>query len=178
MSIFRGQRVAILADVQNLYYATVRNGKRLNYLKLMNTLTNNRTLAKAVAFVVHKENAQSQEKFFDALRYMGWDLNIKTLQEREEGTKKADQDMELAMEALTIADNIDTIILVSGDSDFINLIERLRHKGKRIEVASFNAYTSNKLMKVADRFYSLDDIDGLVTVVEDEIVSSIVGGTK
>jgi len=174
-SIFRGQRVAILADVQNLYYATVRNGKRLNYQKLMDVLTGDRTLAKAVAFVVHKENAQSQEKFFDALRYMGWDLNIKTLQ--EDG-KKSDQDMELAMEALTISDNVDTIVLVSGDSDFINLVSRLRYKGKRVEVASFNAYTSNKLMKAADRFYSLDDIDELVTVAEDEIVSSMVGGTK
>ena len=73
------------------------------------------------------------------------------------GAKKADWDVGLAVDAITAAPNLDTVILFTGDGDFIPLVEYLKvHDGCQVEVVSFGKSTSGRLKESADHFFDLD----------------------
>ena len=69
--------------------------------------------------------------------------------------KKADWDVGIAVDAIKTAAGVDTIVLVSGDGDFVPLIEYLKNQGKRTEVIAFGKSTSSHLKEVTDEFLDL-----------------------
>jgi uncharacterized LabA/DUF88 family protein len=100
-----------------------------------------------------------EESFFEALKNAGFELRLKDIQVYPGGFKKADWDVGLAIDAVRIASSLDTVILVTGDGDFIPLVEYLKWGlGKRVEVAGFSRTTSGKLREVADQFTELDKL--------------------
>lgn len=153
--IHKAQRVGVFVDVQNLYYSAKYVYKaHVNFSAILKDAVKGRTLVRARAYVIKAEEVQ--EAFFDALTKIGFEVRVKELQVFPGGAKKGDWDVGLAMDAIEQAPKIDTVIIVSGDGDYIPLVEHLRRAlGCRIEVAGFGKSTSSKLIEAADSFLDL-----------------------
>ena len=151
-----GQRIAVLIDVQNLYHSAKNLYKaRVNFEAILETAVAGRILIRAFAYVV-KTKTGEEKSFFDALTKLSIETRIKDLQEYFGGLKKADWDVGITVDAIRIAQSCDTIVLCSGDGDFLQLIEYLKNQGKRVEVIAFGRSTSSKLKEVVDEFIDLE----------------------
>ncbi len=150
------QRVALLIDVQNLYHSAKNlHSARVNFNEILKTAVSKRSLIRAFAYVVSTKTGE-EKPFFEALIKLGIETKVRELQEFYGGLKKADWDVGIAVDAIRISDNVDTIILASGDGDFLQLIEYLKHKGKRVEIIAFGRSASSMLKKGADEFIDMD----------------------
>ena len=154
------QRVGIFIDVQNIYHSAKNLYKsRVNFQELIETLIAGRQLIRAVAYVVKSETAFGEESFFGALRKTGLELRLKDLQIFPGGGKKADWDVGMAVDAIRMANFLDVIVLVTGDGDFVPLVEYLKWgMGIQVEVAAFDKTTSGRLKEAADRFTAIEEI--------------------
>lgn len=152
------QRVGVFIDTQNLYH-TAKNlyHARVNFGAVLKDAVAGRNLIRAIAYVITTE-AGDEKAFFEALTKMGIEAKTKDLQIFAGGSKKADWDVGLAVDAIKIAPKLDAIIIVSGDGDFIPLVEYLRtNMGCQVEAASFGKSTSSKLKEAVDDFIDLDE---------------------
>ncbi|MFH1979102.1 MAG: NYN domain-containing protein [Patescibacteria group bacterium] len=154
----RSQRVAVLIDVQNMYHsAKALYKKRVNFKEVLKTAVYGRQLIRAIGYVIRTESGE-EKLFFEALSKIGIELKVKDLQVFSGGMKKGDWDVGLTIDAVRLADSaIDAIILVTGDGDFVPLVEYLKGKGRQVEVLSFGKSTSGKLKEVADDFVDLEE---------------------
>ena len=151
-----GQRVAILIDVQNLYHSAKNlYGARVNFREILKTAVSQRSLIRAFAYVVRTKTGE-EKSFFDALIKLGFETRVRDLQEYYGGLKKADWDVGITVDAIRIAPSVDTIILASGDGDFLQLIDYLKNQGKRVEVMAFSRSASSKLKEGADEFIDIE----------------------
>jgi uncharacterized LabA/DUF88 family protein len=114
-----------------------------------------RSLTRAVAYVTTTESGD-EKNFFDALGKMGIETKTKNLQIFAGGAKKANWDIDLAMDAIKLAPKLDAVILVTGDGDFVSLVEYLQNGGCQVEVMCFGKATSAKLIEASDDFIDLD----------------------
>ena len=152
----KNQRVAVLIDVQNLYYSA-RNlyQAKVNFGEILKLAVSGRILIRAFAYVVRTKTGE-EKPFFTALTRLGIETRVRDLQEFYGGAKKADWDVGLTIDAVKTAPGVDVIVLVSGDGDYIPLVEYLKNQGKRVEVIAFGRSTSNHLKEVADEFMDLE----------------------
>jgi len=150
------QRVALLIDVQNLYHSAKNlYGARVNFNEILKTAVSKRSLIRAFAYVVRTKTGE-EKPFFEALTGLGIETRVRDLQEFYGGQKKADWDVGITVDAIRISPTVDTIILASGDGDFLQLIEYLKNLGKRVEVIAFGRSASSILKKEADEFIDID----------------------
>src|SRR3989338_422385 len=154
------QRVGIFIDIQNLYHSAKNlYGARVNYHELIKALLAGRSLIRATGDVVKSETAAGEASFFEALEKEGIELRMKDLQVYAGGMKKADWDVGMAVDAIRMGSTLDVVILVTGDGDFIPLVEYLKWGlGKQVEAAAFGRSASGKLKEIADIFTNLEDI--------------------
>ncbi len=154
------QRVAIFVDIQNLYHSAKNlYNCRVNYKELVRYLTGDRKLVRALAYVVKTESTEGESSFFEALRQAGLELRVKDIQIYPGGMKKADWDVGMAIDAVRLADSLDAVVLVTGDGDFIPLVEYLRWGlGRVVEVAGFSRTSSGKFRDATDRFIPIEEI--------------------
>jgi uncharacterized LabA/DUF88 family protein len=146
------QRVAIFIDAQNMYHSAKHvYGARLNFAALVEAAAAGRPIIRAVAYVAKSKTGEEQA-FFDALTQSGIELRVKDVQEFASGEKKADWDVGMAVDAISMASRVDAIILATGDGDFVPLVEYLRGQGVLVEVAAFAESTNSKLREVAGSF--------------------------
>ncbi len=115
-----------------------------------------RSLTRATAYVTTTESGD-EKNFFDALEKMGIETRTKNLQIFAGGAKKANWDIDLAVDAIKLAPKLDAIILATGDGDFVPLVEYLQNVGCQVEVVSFGKSSSAKLIEAADDFTDLDE---------------------
>lgn len=168
------QRVGIFIDVQNLYHSAknIYHG-RVNYQELVKHLSAGRKLIRVIAYVVksegvdggaHDESSAGREAlFFEALEKAGIELRVKDIQVYASGLKKADWDVGMAVDAIRMAPLADTIILVTGDGDFVPLVEYLKWGlGRQVEVAAFGRSASAKLKEAADYFLNIESIPRII----------------
>ncbi len=153
----RQQRVGIFIDTQNLYHSAKNLYKRkVNFGEVVKEALTGRVLIRAIAYVITSE-AGDEKGFFDALKKMGIETKTKNLQVFAGGAKKGDWDVGLAVDAISIANKLDSVVIVSGDGDFVPLVEYLKlSAGCQVEVVSFGKSTSSKLIEAADDFIDLD----------------------
>jgi uncharacterized LabA/DUF88 family protein len=153
--IHPGQRVAVLADAQNLYHtAQSVYSRNIDYSALLEKAVQERTLTRAIAYVI-RADAPEEESFFEALVDIGFETKIKDLKTFADGSKKADWDVGMSLDAVTLANHVDTVVLCTGDGDFSRLCSHLRHEGVRVEVMAFETSTAEELIDEADSFIDL-----------------------
>jgi len=159
-SIHPAQRVGIFLDVQNVYHSAKNlYSARVNFAELMRSLLVGRPLVRAMAYVVKSDTALGEESFFEALKKSGFELRLKDLQVYPGGAKKADWDVGLAVDSIRMAQFLDVVILVTGDGDFVPLVDYLKWGlGREVEVAAFSRTASAKLKETADRFIEMENI--------------------
>ena len=151
------QRIGVFVDVQNLYYsARALYTAKVNFKEILKEAVNGRKLIRAIAYAV-KAGEKDESTYYAALENIGFEVKLKDLQIFYGGAKKADWDIGIAMDAIELAPKLDTIVLISGDGDFVPLIEHLKRAlGCRVEVLAFGRSTSSKLLDAADSFVDLD----------------------
>ncbi|MBV9159841.1 MAG: NYN domain-containing protein [Candidatus Kaiserbacteria bacterium] len=151
------QRVGVFIDTQNLYHSAKNlYHARVNFGNVLKDSVAGRRLIRARAYVVTTET-QEEKSFFEALAKIGIETRTKDLQVFFGGAKKADWDVGMAVDAITMSPKLDTVILFTGDGDFVPLVEYLKvHGGCQVEVASFGRSTSGRLKEAADHFLDLD----------------------
>ena len=154
------QRVGVFIDIQNLYHSAKNLYQaKVNFKQLVTEVVGERRLVRAVGYVVKSDTSIGEASFFDALNNSGIELRMKDLQIFPGGAKKADWDVGMAVDAIRMANSFDVVVLVTGDGDFIPLVEYLKWGlGKIVEVAAFNTTTSGKLKEVAEKFINLEDL--------------------
>lgn len=150
------QRVGVFIDVQNLYYSAKNLfGKKVSFGNIVKEAVADRKLIRAIAYVVRTES-QEEKPFFDALYNLGIETREKELQVYQSGFKKADWDVGLTVDAIRLAPSLDAVVVVSGDGDYVPLVEYLqKSSGKQVEVVAFGETTSGKLIDAADSFLDL-----------------------
>ncbi len=156
-------KVGIYVDAENIARSG-GYGMKYDILKKFASMGGGEVL-RANAYVVVddekvKENANYREKLFhyhDLLRKFGLKIIKKSVQrytnEAGEVSYKANADMDLAIDAILQAANLDRVILVTGDGDFVRLVTALQNKGCRVEVVGFKN-VNRKLKEAADLYYS------------------------
>lgn len=151
------QRVGVFIDTQNLYHSAKNiYHARVNFGNVLKDSVGDRRLIRARAYMVTTESGE-EKAFLDALTKMGIEPKTKDLQIFYGGAKKADWDVGMAVDAIVASPKLDTIILFTGDGDFIPLVHYLKEHGCQVEVVSFGRSSSGRLKEVADNFLDLDD---------------------
>jgi uncharacterized LabA/DUF88 family protein len=152
---FGSQRLAVLVDVQNIYYPAKSLGDKVNFHSLLKRFQN-RQLVRAIAYVVEAPDVDVSP-FVSALHNIGFEVRVKPMKVFEDGTRKGDIHLLLALDALALADKVDAMCLVTGDGEYVDLVHLLRAHGVKVEVMSFKSNTSSELLRVADEHYPMNE---------------------
>jgi len=156
-----GKNVAVFVDVANIFYAAKAAGVDIDYVTLLKSATAGRDLVRAYAYTGLDPDNENQRNFHDFLRRHGFKVVSKDIRKYGDGKVKANLDIELVVDMLKTARNLDIAIVISGDGDFAPAIRAVQEMGVRVEVISFRGNTSSDLMDVADQF---SDIAALAKV--------------
>lgn len=152
-----GQRVGVFVDVQNLFYsAKTLHDAKINFKTLLEKAAGGRILIRAIAYIVQKSGVD-QSAFIEALHRSGFEVRSKDLKIRADGTAKGDWDMGIAIDTIAIARKLDTIVLVSGDGDFVPLVDMLKAEGCRVEVLSLRRSTAHELIEAANLYTEIGE---------------------
>jgi len=147
--------VGVLVDVQNMFYSAKHQHRaKLDFQKLLDAAVHQRQLVRAIAYIVQMPEID-QSGFINTLRQIGYEVKVKQLRMRPDGTAKGDWDMGMAIDAISMADRLDVVVLVSGDGDFVELVNMLKAQGLRVEVLSFPSSTAEELKAAATEFTAI-----------------------
>ena len=155
-------RVAVFIDGNNLFHAARFHNIDIDYNKLLRLLLGDGRLLRAFFYTGVDAGAERQQGFLLWMRRNGFRVVQKELKTFYDGTRKANLDVEIAVDMLSLAGRYDTAVLVSGDEDFVYALNAIAYKGCRVEVAGFRSNTAPRLIDVADYFIDLGDIAELV----------------
>jgi uncharacterized LabA/DUF88 family protein len=154
-------KVGIFLDVPNLIYAAEAAGVKVHFGKLLDYLTQGRQLVRATAYAPITDDPTTRfetQRFVQPVLHEGYKIVTKPWKRFADGGMKANFDIELAVDILTMSDRLDIVVLLSGDGDFRRVCELVESKGVRVEVVSFAQSTAMELRAVADSYTDLGSI--------------------
>ncbi|HEX5452142.1 MAG TPA: NYN domain-containing protein, partial [Candidatus Limnocylindrales bacterium] len=152
------KNVAVFIDVANIFYAAKAAGVDIDYVQLLKTATAGRDLVRAYAYTGLDPENDNQKQFHSFLGRHGYRVVSKDIRKYGDGRVKANLDIELVVDMMRTASNLDIAVVVSGDGDFAPAIRAVQDLGVRVEVISFRANTSSDLIDVADVFTDIREI--------------------
>ncbi len=151
-------RVAIFIDGSNLFYAALQLGIEIDYTKLLCRLTSGSRLLRSFFYTGVDRTNEKQQGFLLWMRRNGYRVISKDLIQLPDGSKKANLDVEIAVDMMALVGSYDTAVLVSGDGDLAYAVDAVSYRGVRVEVVSLRAMTSDTLINVSDRYIDLESI--------------------
>jgi len=151
------KKIAIFADVQNIYYTTRQAyGRQFNYRKLWQRLSAEGEIVSAIAYATHRSD-DKQLKFQDALKHIGFSVKLKPYIQRSDGSAKGDWDVGITLDVMEIAKDVDTVVLLSGDGDFDLLLEKVKEDyAVSAEVFGVPALTASSLVNAASIYHRIE----------------------
>ncbi|HEX5239511.1 MAG TPA: NYN domain-containing protein [Candidatus Limnocylindrales bacterium] len=152
------KNVAVFVDVANIFYAAKAAGVDIDYVTLLKASSAGRDLVRAYAYTGLDPENENQRNFHDFLRRHGYKVVSKDIRKYGDGKVKANLDIELVVDMMKTARNLDIAIVVSGDGDFAPAIRAVQEMGVRVEVLSFRGNTSSDLIDVADIFTDITQV--------------------
>ena len=151
------KKIAVFADVQNLYY-TVRQayGCHFNYTALWNELAAGSEIVEAYAYAIDRGDPK-QQQFQQILRNLGFTVKLKPYIQRSDGSAKGDWDVGITIDVMDAAANVDSVVLASGDGDFDLLLERIRER-HGVEAVAYGVpgLTAQSLVRAATRYVPIE----------------------
>lgn len=152
----KSQRVGIFIDTQNLYHSAKNLYKaKVNFGQVVKEAVAGRQLVRAIAYVIRTES-EEEKGFFEALNKLGIETKVKDIRVFAGGAKKADWDLGTVIDLVAMAQKLDTIILATGDGDFVPVVEYLKYAhGCQVEVIAFGKSSSGQLRDAADEFIDI-----------------------
>lgn len=151
-------RVVIFIDGANLFYAAAHLNIDIDYTKLLYYLTKGRRLVRAYFYTGIDRSNEKQQGFLMWMRHNGYRVITKDVIQLPDGSKKANLDVEIAVDMMKLASYCDAAVLVSGDGDLAYVVNALSYQGVQMEVVSLYSMTSDSLIKVADCYTDLASI--------------------
>ena len=168
---FKNLSVGVFVDMQNLYYGAKNTlKKKINFANLLNLALRGRCLYRAIAYLVDLEKV-NQDGFIHVLRSLGYEVKLKEPKKFYNWDRveyKADWDMGIAIDAIAMAENgkVDVVVLISGDGDFVDLINFLKAKGIKVEVISFKSITAKELIGASNEYFDLEEFSDYIVLEE------------
>ncbi len=169
MNVYPNERIALFIDGANLYAAARALGFDIDYKKLLKVFQNKGQLIRALYYTAVAEDQEysSIRPLVDWLDYNGYTMVTKPTKEFTDSSGrrkiKGNMDIELAVDAMELAEHLDHLIIFSGDGDFRSLVESLQYKGRRVTVVSTLAtqppMIADELRRQADQFIELADME-------------------
>ena len=151
------QRVGVFVDVQNMYYSAKNiYDRHVNFAQLLKEAVADRKLIRATAYTIAAE-IPLEKNFFEALRQQGFEVKSKDLQIFPGGVKKGDWDVGITVDAIKLSRQLDVVVLITGDGDYVPLVEFLQYHGLLVEVLAFKKTASSKLVDKADDFIDIGE---------------------
>lgn len=168
MNFYQDERVALFIDGANLYATAKSLGFDIDYRRLLGFFRKRSRLIRAIYYTALMEDAEYSpiRPLIDWLDYNGYRVVTKPAKEFTDSLGrrkvKGNMDIELAIDVMQLADNLDHIVLFSGDGDFRSLIQAVQAKGRRTSVVSTLAtrppMVADELRRQADQFIDLADL--------------------
>jgi len=152
------KNVAVFVDVANIFYAAKAAGADIDYVTLLKAAVAGRDFVRAYAYTGLDPENENQRNFHSFLARHGYKVVSKDIRKYGDGKVKANLDIELVVDMMKTARNLDVAIVVSGDGDFAPAIRAVQEMGVRVEVISFRGNTSSDLIEVADAFYDITHV--------------------
>ena len=155
------ERVGVFVDVANLLYSARTMRMTVDFGKLLDFLRGNRRLIRAQAYCPTSPQPGDEQMFLQAVKGLGYRITTKNYKTFSSGAKKADLDLDLCMDVVRLVDGraVDCIVLVSGDSDFMPMLDYCSDHGVRVEVAAFDEAMSGTLRQSCDLFINLSMLE-------------------
>ena len=152
------ERVAIFIDGSNLFSATTHLNIKIDYIKLLDYLTRKRKLLRAYFYTSVDSRNKKQQNFLRWMRHSGYRVVTKKLIQHQDGSQKANLEVEIAIDMLTLAKDCDTFVLLSGEEELTYAVNAVSYQGIRVEVISLGLTSSESLLSVADCYSDLEEI--------------------
>jgi uncharacterized LabA/DUF88 family protein len=158
------ERVGVFVDVANVVYSARNLRVQLDFGRLLDFLRGNRRLIRAHAYAPTSPEPQADQAFLSVVKGVGYRITTKNYKTFSSGAKKADLDLDMCMDIVRLVDSgaVETVVLVSGDSDFLPLLEYCSDKGVRVEVAAFDDSAAAILRQSCDLFINLSLVDDIL----------------
>lgn len=159
------RRIGVFIDVQNIYLTmrAVFQQPKINYRVLRDYLVNGDDTSVTIsAFTCFDPELKPQMEFLNALSLMGYRVVSKPIKWLPDGTVKANMDLEMALEVLTQSQFLDEVVLVTGDGDFVALLNQLALMGKIVRVIGPDRATAPELIQSCHEFMSLSQIEHIM----------------
>jgi uncharacterized LabA/DUF88 family protein len=153
-----GKNVAVFVDVANIFYAAKAAGTDIDYVTLLKATTAGRDFVRAYAYTGLDPENENQRNFHAFLARNHYKVVSKDIRKYGDGKVKANLDIELVVDLMKTARNLDIAIVISGDGDFAPAIRAVQEMGVRVEVVSFRGNTSSDLIEVADLFTDITQL--------------------
>lgn len=152
------KKIAVFADVQNIYYTTREAFKRqFSYQKLLQHIGEKGEVVTAIAYAIDRGD-DKQIKFQNALKKIGFVVKLKPYIQRSDGSAKGDWDVGIAIDVLDTVKDVDTVVLLSGDGDFDLLLKKIKKDyAVHTEVYGVRSLTANTLIYAADEFHEINE---------------------
>jgi uncharacterized LabA/DUF88 family protein len=158
------ERVGVFVDVANIVYSSRNLRVHVDFGRLLDFLRGNRRMIRAHAYAPTSPEPQANQEFLSVVKGVGYRITTKNYKTFSSGAKKADLDLDLCMDIVRLVDSgaVETVVLVSGDSDFLPLLEYCSDKGVRVEVAAFDDSAAAILRQSCDLFINLSLVDDIL----------------
>jgi uncharacterized LabA/DUF88 family protein len=150
-------RIAVFADVQNIYYTTRHAyGRQFDYRKLWQRVSSEGEIVAATAYAIHR-GVDKQLRFQETLKQIGFTVKLKPFIQRSDGTAKGDWDVGITIDVMEAAADVDTVVLLSGDGDFDLLLEKIR-TAYAVEAVVYGvpALTAKSLIDAASVYHPIE----------------------
>ena len=153
-------RVAIFIDGENIHYSAKQLNMRLDYLKLCSKIAGPRRLVRSYFYTAVSNQSEGKIDFINFLKLNGFTVvtkEIKSFNDMEGSGRNVRSvlDMEMAIDAIELSEHLDTVVLCTGDGDFVPLVQALGRRGKHVEVCALREMTSTDLIAAADLYTDL-----------------------
>ena len=150
------EKIGVFVDVQNIYYTTREEfGRSFDYRRFWDEASSKGEIVLANAYAIERQD-ESQKKFQQALRHIGFEVKLKPYIQRSDGSTKGDWDVGVAVDVLQSVPTLDRIFLLSGDGDFDLLVDSVQTNCKvPVEVYGVEALSANSLISVASAFHPI-----------------------
>jgi uncharacterized LabA/DUF88 family protein len=160
-------RIGVFVDVQNVQETFERQGREVRYDALQQRFVTDSKRDKYdfkfVAFVPYRSGDERRQRLIDALSFQGYRVVAKPVRERLDGSVKANMDIEITLEILSMSPHLEEVVLVSGDGDFVALVDWLSKQGKRVVVIGLGrGFTSVELIRACDEYMNLEELEGVI----------------
>lgn len=172
MHFYPTERIALFIDGANLYATAKSLGFDIDYKRLLGMFRSKGQLVRALYYTALAEEQEysSIRPLIDWLDYNGFTMVTKPTKEFTDVTGrrkvKGNMDIELAVDAMRLADSLDHIVIFSGDGDLRSLVAALQQKGKRVSVISTlqtqPPMVADELRRQADQFIDISDLEGQI----------------